>query len=93
MSTHLIGTDRPSFLEPTQRLATPLERTLQALAGPYRPLVVWGLFWGARPFSDLMRHVPEISKRPCAGSSPTWSGSVSCAARCALARTGGPSTL
>jgi len=63
MSTHLIGTDRPSFLEPTQRLATPLERTLQALAGPYRPLVVWGLFWGARPFSDLMRHVPEISKK------------------------------
>jgi DNA-binding HxlR family transcriptional regulator len=63
MSTHLVGTDRQAFREPAPRPTTPLERTLQALAGPYRPLIVWGLFWGERPFSDLMRHVPEISKK------------------------------
>jgi DNA-binding HxlR family transcriptional regulator len=41
----------------------PLELTLATLAGPCRPLVVWGLFWGARPFSELMRHVPHVTKK------------------------------
>jgi DNA-binding HxlR family transcriptional regulator len=41
----------------------PIELTLDTLRGPYRPLVVWGLFWGARPFSELMRHVPHVTKR------------------------------
>ena len=61
----------PSRLEPVARLSepcpararTPIELTLEALRGPFRPLIVWGLFWGARPFSELMRHVPDISKR------------------------------
>ena len=33
------------------------------LRGPFRPSIVWGLFWGARPFSELMRHVPDVTKR------------------------------
>jgi DNA-binding HxlR family transcriptional regulator len=45
------------------RARTPIELTLEALRGPFRPLIVWGLFWGARPFSELMRHVPDVTKR------------------------------
>ncbi|MHC4180672.1 MAG: winged helix-turn-helix transcriptional regulator [Planctomycetota bacterium] len=41
----------------------PVEVTLDALEGRYRPLIVWHLFWGARPFSELMRHTPGITKK------------------------------
>ena len=61
----------PKHLAPVARLSqpcpvrarTPIELTLEALRGPFRPLVLWGLFWGARPFSELMRHVPDVTKR------------------------------
>jgi DNA-binding HxlR family transcriptional regulator len=53
---------RPSELRPT-RARTPIELTIEVLRGPFRPLIVWGLFWGARPFSELMRHVPDVTKR------------------------------
>jgi DNA-binding HxlR family transcriptional regulator len=26
-------------------------------------LIVWRLFWGARPFYDLLRHIPGISRK------------------------------
>ncbi len=45
------------------RARTPIELTVELLRGPFRPLVVWALFWGPRPFSDLMRHVPGVTKR------------------------------
>lgn len=45
------------------REKTPLDLALEALEGRYRPQIVWGLFWGARPFSELMRHIPEITKK------------------------------
>ena len=45
------------------RERTPIELTVEVLRGPFRPLIVWALFWGARPFSELMRHVPDVSKR------------------------------
>lgn len=45
------------------RLETPIEHTLGVLRGPLRPLVLWGLFWGPRSFSELMRHVPDVTKR------------------------------
>jgi DNA-binding HxlR family transcriptional regulator len=45
------------------RARTPIELTVEVLRSPLRPLIVWGLFWGARPFSDLMRHIPEVTKR------------------------------
>jgi DNA-binding HxlR family transcriptional regulator len=45
------------------RARTPIELTAEVLRGPFRPLIVWGLFWGPRPFSELMRHVPEVTKR------------------------------
>jgi DNA-binding HxlR family transcriptional regulator len=41
----------------------PVEVTLEALEGRYRPLIVWHLFWGARPFSELMRHTSGITKK------------------------------
>lgn len=50
-------------LAPLPRPRLPIERTLDALRGPFRPLVVWALFWGARPFSELMRHVPDVTKK------------------------------
>jgi hypothetical protein len=45
------------------RSRTPIELTVEVLRGPFRPLIVWGLFWGPRPFSELMRHVPDVTKR------------------------------
>lgn len=42
---------------------TPIERALAVLGGPLRPLVIWGLFWGPRSFSELMRQVPDVTKR------------------------------
>lgn len=48
-------------VSPRPRL--PIERTIEALRGPFRPLVVWALFWGGRPFSELMRHVPDVTKK------------------------------
>lgn len=63
MSTQLAGPGRMAPVRtPPGRSTTPLEAALEALGG-LRPLVLWGLFWGARPFSDLMRHVPEITKK------------------------------
>ena len=50
---------RSASIRPT----SPLELALDAISGPHRPLIVWGLFWGARPFSELMRHVPDITKK------------------------------
>ena len=47
----------------SNRPTSPLELALDAISGPHRPLIVWGLFWGARPFSELMRHVPDITKK------------------------------
>ena len=48
---------------PPARARTPIELTVEVLRGPFRPLVVWALFWGARPFSELMRHVPDVTKK------------------------------
>ena len=53
----------PASPSSTALLQMPIELTLDTLRGPYRPLIVWGLFWGARPFSELMRHVPHVTKR------------------------------
>ena len=53
---------RPAALR-SPRLETPIEHTLGVLRGPLRPLVLWGLFWGPRSFSELMRHVPDVTKR------------------------------
>ncbi|HUL78170.1 MAG TPA: helix-turn-helix domain-containing protein [Vicinamibacteria bacterium] len=56
-------------VDPPRRPATgarpraPIERTLDVLRGPFRAQIVWALFWGARPFSELMRHVPEVTKK------------------------------
>jgi DNA-binding HxlR family transcriptional regulator len=53
---------RPSELR-APRARTPIELSVEILRGPLRPQIVWGLFWGARPFSELMRHVPDVTKR------------------------------
>ena len=48
---------------PLPRSRTPIELTVEVLRGPFRPLIVWALFWGPRPFSELMRHVPDVTKK------------------------------
>jgi DNA-binding HxlR family transcriptional regulator len=48
---------------PFPRPRAPIERTVEALRGPFRPLIVWALFWGGRSFSELMRRVPDVTKR------------------------------
>ncbi len=60
--TRLAALPRPAEVRPP-RSRTPIELSVEMLRGPFRPLIVWGLFWGARPFSDLMRHVPDVTKR------------------------------
>jgi DNA-binding HxlR family transcriptional regulator len=45
------------------RSRTPIELSVEVLRGPFRPLIVWALFWGPRPFSELMRHVPDVTKK------------------------------
>jgi len=42
---------------------SPLEMTLEVLDGRWKPLLVWQLFWGARPFCELMRRMPGLTKK------------------------------
>ena len=54
----------PSTRETSRsRERLPLEIALEALEGRFRTQILWGLFWGARPFSELMRNVPDIPKK------------------------------
>ena len=41
----------------------PLEVTLDFLGDRQKTMIVWHLFWGARPFCELMRLVEGISKK------------------------------
>lgn len=71
MSSLVGRREAPAFLPPpsTARTASPtrpkgpLELALETIEGRKRLLIVWGLFWGPRPFSELMRHVPDITKK------------------------------
>ena len=42
---------------------SPLEVTLDILDGRWKPLLIWQLFWGARPFCELMRRMPGMTKK------------------------------
>lgn len=42
---------------------SPLEVTLGVLDGRWKPRLVWQLFWGARPFCELMRRMHGITKK------------------------------
>jgi DNA-binding HxlR family transcriptional regulator len=37
--------------------------TLGVLDDRWKTLLVWQLFWGARPFCELMRRIPGITKK------------------------------
>ena len=41
----------------------PVETTLEVVGDRSKALVVWHLFWGARPFCELLRHTSGISKK------------------------------
>jgi len=43
--------------------ASPLEATLHVLDGRWKALLVWQLFWDARPFCELIRRMPGITKK------------------------------
>ncbi|HUG55145.1 MAG TPA: helix-turn-helix domain-containing protein [Vicinamibacteria bacterium] len=56
----------PAPLEPAAETATapsPLEVTLGVLDDRWKTLLVWQLFWGARPFCELMRRLTGITKK------------------------------
>ncbi|OFV87887.1 MAG: hypothetical protein A2V74_09560 [Acidobacteria bacterium RBG_16_70_10] len=58
------ATSLPSTRETSRpREKLPLEIALEALEGRFRTQILWGLFWGARAFSELMRNVPDIPKK------------------------------
>ena len=42
---------------------SPLEVTLGILDGRWKPLLIWQLFWGARPYCELMRRMPGLTKK------------------------------
>ena len=46
-----------------QRMSLPVERTLEVLDDRWKALLVWHLFWGARPFSELMRVTAGITRK------------------------------
>jgi DNA-binding HxlR family transcriptional regulator len=41
----------------------PVEAALDVLDGRWKTLIVWRLFWGARPFCELMRGTEGITKK------------------------------
>ena len=45
------------------RARCPVERALGVLDDRWKTLIVWRLFWGARPFCELMRGTAGISKK------------------------------
>jgi DNA-binding HxlR family transcriptional regulator len=47
----------------TSSSTRPVEVALAILEGRWRPLIVWHLFWGARPFCDLLRAAEGITKK------------------------------
>ena len=69
---------RPSAAPAGFRPRLPIERTVQILRGPFRPLVLWAHFWGGRWFSELMRHVRYSlsplgeTLRPVVGAMYEW---------------------
>ena len=62
LAPRIAALPRPA-LRPALRSRTPIELVVEVLRGPFRPLIVWALFWGPRPFSELMRHVPDVTKK------------------------------
>ena len=59
-----IGGDatRSTHLAPPVRRC-PVEATLEVIGDRWKALVVWHLFWGARPFCELMRQSSGITKK------------------------------
>ena len=56
---------RPGVSESSAASApkNPLETTLECIGDRFKTLIVWHLFWGARPFSELMRLTAGISRK------------------------------
>lgn len=48
---------------PVRRARCPVERALRVLDDPWKTVIVWRLFWSARPFCELMRETAGISKK------------------------------
>jgi DNA-binding HxlR family transcriptional regulator len=46
-----------------QHARSPIETTLDLITGRWKALIVWHLFWGPRPFCDLMRSTDGITKK------------------------------
>jgi DNA-binding HxlR family transcriptional regulator len=61
----VIGGDAGPTTHPVMppSMRCPVEATLTVLGDRWTALVVWHLFWGARPFCELMRQTPGISKK------------------------------
>lgn len=56
--------DRPrSTAVPVQPAWSPLEATLEVMDDRWKTLIVWRLFWGAKPFCELMRCTRGLTKK------------------------------
>jgi DNA-binding HxlR family transcriptional regulator len=56
--------ERPrSTAGPVQQPWSPLEATLEVMDDRWKTLIVWRLFWGAKPFCELMRCTRGLTKK------------------------------
>jgi DNA-binding HxlR family transcriptional regulator len=59
-----VGAARPrSVAGPIQAPWSPLEATLEVMDDRWKTLIVWRLFWGAKPFCELMRCTRGLTKK------------------------------
>jgi DNA-binding HxlR family transcriptional regulator len=59
-----VRADRPrSTALPVQEPRSPLEATLEVMDDRWKTLIVWRLFWGAKPFCELMRCTRGLTKK------------------------------
>lgn len=59
-----VRADRPrSTAGPVQPPWSPLEATLEVMDDRWKTLIVWRLFWGAKPFCELMRCTRGLTKK------------------------------
>lgn len=59
-----VRADRPrSTAGPVQQPWSPLEATLEVMDDRWKTLIVWRLFWGAKPFCELMRCTRGLTKK------------------------------
>jgi DNA-binding HxlR family transcriptional regulator len=62
-TTVVEGPPRPRSTATPVQSWSPLEATLEVMDDRWKTLIVWRLFWGAKPFCELMRCTRGLTKK------------------------------